>query len=1223
MVATACPTADELKNYTLGRLSEPDWTAIAEHLESCRQCQAAIATVDDVADTLVTQLREPAPGDSFLNESQCEAALIRARDIKGGAGILPVQPENNTGSKLPVAPDEINTGKLPVPPGVEFEGYQILEELGQGGMGAVYKALHTKLDRVVAIKILSRGRAGDERAIARFEREMKAVGRFDHPHIVRAYDARAGGTGVPPVLIMEFVEGMDLGRLVRRLGPLPMADACELVRQACLGLQYIHEQGLVHRDLKPSNLMLTRQGTVKILDLGLARFHFEQSEEEMTHSGQAMGTADYMAPEQASDSHAVDIRADIYSLGCTLYKLLAGFAPFEGSQYKGTFEKMTAHVQQSAPPIENLLPEIPGKLAAILEKMLAKNPADRFNQPADVIEALTPFCANAALSALLVQAEEAKTLQSCEFAARIPKRSGSSAARPASQPIRRRPSILAATGLLLFTLGFGLGYSFGILVTIKKDGKTTAIDVPEGSNVHVDGQGNVGVDLNTNKSADTVGPESFKILPGDVLHITVEEGSMIDGDFGVDSSGMLDLSTAKIEGVYGGKEWVVKHFKNLEPISAHGLDLAHATKKIREQLGRILDFLPKTVLTFDRKTLERRMKSIRQEPSQSRSIAEKQEINVRNLRESRNELPTRAEPESHNIDLSTSDGKAAVPPEPYTILPGDSLVIRAVGTITDDPIDGIYVVEPAGTVALGPAYGRVIVKGLSLVEAEGAIAKQLKQILRQPEVSVTLAGWVDRSKPQAPPVEHRIAPGDILDIWACGTIPDQPIHGPYLVEPDGQVTLGPAYGRVNLNGQTFEEAEKTVTKQLMQILRQPEISITLGGWRKERKSKEDEAIQKANASKTTRAVNIPSVRGVKTSDVNITLTPPLLQPTQGSLTSSFPTKALVPVLPGLTSEGQGSGLSTDEGKKDDGQKAIETKPATEVAVAVLDVCDSNSAHGNGIRLIAADGKEIYMRRGLENNQNSGANHGVVIDPQRRHVFFRESVANRVTGVDFAGKTLFQSEIKAGSLAVDPKTGNLWCLSGGDKTVVLDGDGRSIQTYTLGGFDIAYDSHDDAFWIVGKNVMKVDRQGEILFQTAKAGWMYVSVAPNKQDGSAWVVERSHPDVPGSANRLLLFDDKGRELKKLDKVDSDPFGVACDSETGAAWVVILRKGISRVPVKGEPLPLLDIPAVSIAIGPDSGQFWIGTQTEVVRLDKEGKVIVRYPLGCESGQNWLIAR
>ena len=368
MVATTCPAPEELKNYSLGRLSEQDWQAIADHVETCPQCQAAIATIDDVADTLVTQLREPPPGDSFLNESQCKDALSRAKDIPSPAAEN--LPQTETANHSP------SSAALPF---LGTEEYQILEELGQGGMGAVYKALHTKLDRVVAVKILSRGRAGDQRAIARFEREMKAVGRIDHPHIVRAYDARE--IDGPPVLVMEFVEGMDLGRLVHCLGPLPMADACELIRQTALGLQYIHEQGMVHRDLKPSNIMLTPQGTVKILDLGLARFHFDQSEKEMTNSGQAMGTADYMAPEQASDSHAVDIRADIYSLGCTLYKLLAGSAPFEGSQYKGTFDKMTAHVQRPVTPIEHLLPNIPRELAAVLEKMLAKDPAHRFAQP--------------------------------------------------------------------------------------------------------------------------------------------------------------------------------------------------------------------------------------------------------------------------------------------------------------------------------------------------------------------------------------------------------------------------------------------------------------------------------------------------------------------------------------------------------------------------------------------------------------------------------------------------------------------------------------------------------------------------------------------------------------------------------------------------------------------------------------------------------------------------
>jgi len=687
MVATACPTTDELKNYTLGRLSQQDWAAIAEHLESCRQCQAAIATVDDVADTLVTQLREPEPGDSFLNESQCEAALKRARDIEQ--------------SKSPV----------PFFNAKEFGEYRILEELGQGGMGAVYKALHTKLDRVVAIKILSRGRSGDQRAIARFEREMKAVGRFDYPHIVRAYDARE--IEGSPVLIMEFVEGMDLGRLVQRLGPLPIADACELVRQACLGLQYVHQQGLVHRDIKPSNLMLTPQGIVKILDLGLARFHFEQSEEEMTNSGQAMGTADYMAPEQASDSHAVDIRADIYSLGCTLYKLLAGCAPFEGSQYKGTFEKMTAHVQRPAPPIENLLPLIPRELADVVDKMLAKNPADRYAQPADVIEALTPLCANAALTALLKCAAESKTESplSLRERARVRADQVEDANRPATHPTRRRTSILAAIGLLLFVLGFGFGYSLGIIVTIKKDGKTTTVKVPEGSNVHVNEQGNVAVDL------------------------------------------------------MGGKE--------------------------------------------------------------------------------------QKQSDYHRIDLSTGSAKAAVPPEPYAIWPGDSLVIRGIGTLLDQPIDGTYVVEPEGTVPLPPAHGRVYIQGLSLAEAEKAITTSLQNILRNPEVSVTLSSWIDRSKPQPPTQPHHIAPGDKLDIWAEGTLLDQPVQGSYLVESDGQVTLGPDYGRVNLKGQTFHEAEHAMLLKLGEILKNPEVSLTLDGWRKVRKptQKEEEQIHKAYKSK--------------------------------------------------------------------------------------------------------------------------------------------------------------------------------------------------------------------------------------------------------------------------------------------------------------------------------------------------------------------------------------
>jgi hypothetical protein len=315
----------------------------------------------------------------------------------------------------------------------------------------------------------------------------------------------------------------------------------------------------------------------------------------------------------------------------------------------------------------------------------------------------------------------------------------------------------------------------------------------------------------------------------------------------------------------------------------------------------------------------------------------------------------------------------------------------------------------------------------------------------------------------------------------------------------------------------------------------------------------------------------------------------------------------------------------------DGGKAVKAMPGSEVAAAVLDDCDPNyegpGPHGDGIRLVAADGGEVHVRKGLNNCETISANHGVVLDPKRRHVYFRELAADRVTGMDFTGKTLFQAAMKAGSLAIEPQTGNLWCLTGHSvgqgKTALVDSAGVLIRTYPVTGSDITYDSHGDAFWIVGEHVLKVNRQGEVLFRTTKAAWNYVSVAPNPQDGSAWVVERNHPDVPGSANRVFLFDDKGRELRKVELEGRIPFGVACDAKTGTAWVVILRKGILRVPVKGEPLPLLDFPAVSIAIGSESGQVWIGTETEVLRLDKDGKVVVRYPLGRASGQSWLSAR
>ncbi|NQU22498.1 MAG: protein kinase [Candidatus Nealsonbacteria bacterium] len=281
--------------------------------------------------------------------------------------------------------------------------YQLLEKLGEGGMGAVYKALHTKLGREVAIKVLPPGKLSDKSAIARFEREMMAVGRLDHANIVRAHDARE--IDGKHFLVMELVNGMDLKELGLRRQQLPVADACELIRQTALGLQCAHENKLVHRDIKPSNLMLTADGRVKVLDLGLARIQSEQAGEQLTATEQAMGTLDYMAPEQAVDTHSVDIRADIYSLGCTLFQLLCGRAPFEDVKHQTAFEKMNAHVKTPPPSIRKLRDDVPKELIAVVNRMLAKDPARRFATPAEVADVVGPMAAAADLSALYAAAK--------------------------------------------------------------------------------------------------------------------------------------------------------------------------------------------------------------------------------------------------------------------------------------------------------------------------------------------------------------------------------------------------------------------------------------------------------------------------------------------------------------------------------------------------------------------------------------------------------------------------------------------------------------------------------------------------------------------------------------------------------------------------------------------------------------------------------------------------
>ena len=223
--------------------------------------------------------------------------------------------------------------------------------------------------------------------------------RLRHPNLIAVYEA--GHAAGRVYLVMEFIDGDNLGAFVGRYGPLPVAEACEVVRQAALGLQHLHEHSLVHRDVKPANLMLTLAGEVKVLDLGLARhLHGPGAGEQITWHGEFLGTLDYVAPEQCVDSHAVDIRADVYGLGCTLYELLAGQAPFARPGYESAFQKMKAHVEAPVPPIREPRPDVPERLAGALERMLAKDREDRFAMPADVVRAVQPFAAGAELAAL-------------------------------------------------------------------------------------------------------------------------------------------------------------------------------------------------------------------------------------------------------------------------------------------------------------------------------------------------------------------------------------------------------------------------------------------------------------------------------------------------------------------------------------------------------------------------------------------------------------------------------------------------------------------------------------------------------------------------------------------------------------------------------------------------------------------------------------------------------
>lgn len=273
---------------------------------------------------------------------------------------------------------------------------RLLERIGEGAMGQVFKAWNTRLGRMVAVKMVHKEYVDNAKAMGRFEREIQTASQLDHPNIVLVRDA--GNADGRPFLVMDFITGINLWQHVKQRGPLPTAEAVGYARQAALGLQHAHERGVVHRDIKPGNLMLVRNEAptaadvgdqVKILDFGLSRFDSEtRNAGRLTHAGNIIGTVDYIAPEQAQDARTADIRADLYSLGCTLYYLLTGKPPFPG---ESVVEKVTARTSGDPPSVRAVRADIPAGLDAVLQRLMARQPDQRYASPKEAAQALLPF----------------------------------------------------------------------------------------------------------------------------------------------------------------------------------------------------------------------------------------------------------------------------------------------------------------------------------------------------------------------------------------------------------------------------------------------------------------------------------------------------------------------------------------------------------------------------------------------------------------------------------------------------------------------------------------------------------------------------------------------------------------------------------------------------------------------------------------------------------------
>lgn len=378
---TPCPSAEKLTDLLRGQLPSAEWDQVSSHVDQCEQCQAAIEHVSLTHDDVVASCKQQKARFAYpeIQEPECLHAVLDS--VK-----------------------EVRDSKQALIESQSVGPYQLIRPLGVGGMGTVYLARHNRLQKLVAIKLLSRTQGDSVAGRNRFDREMAAIAAVEHSHIVQATDA--GEADGWHYLVMEYLDGLDLSRISKRLGRLPIADAVAIVCAAASGLQQIHSLGWVHRDVKPSNIMLTRQGTVKLLDLGLVLGHPENvmppNDDRLTTVGHLMGTVAFMAPEQLVDSGSVDARADIYALAATLFRLLTGEDPhLSRSSLPAT---ILAKTTEPARSLEDLCPSAPAELIDMVDRSLRLDLNQRPATIAEFIYQLEPLAKSADLSALIKRA---------------------------------------------------------------------------------------------------------------------------------------------------------------------------------------------------------------------------------------------------------------------------------------------------------------------------------------------------------------------------------------------------------------------------------------------------------------------------------------------------------------------------------------------------------------------------------------------------------------------------------------------------------------------------------------------------------------------------------------------------------------------------------------------------------------------------------------------------